>query len=61
MTSRLHFELFMRHLRAVAPARGPKQSVPEGLRTEAREDVGTVRLSHIEAAIKEARADRSCE
>ncbi len=60
MTSRLHFELFMQHLRASAPAAGP-QFLLGLLRQEAHEDVGTVRLSHIEAAIKEARADRPGE
>ena len=61
MTSHMHFELFMKHLRAGAHALGRKPSGPEALRTEAPADVGTLRLSHIEAAIKEARADRPRE
>jgi hypothetical protein len=61
MTSRLHFELFMQGLRLRASASAPKQFVLEGLRPEGNEDVGSVRLSQIEAAIKETRAGRSDE
>ena len=61
MTSRLHFELFMQELRVRAAESGPKQLALEGLRPDGNEDVGSVRLSQIEAAIKETRAGRSDE
>ncbi len=61
MTSRLHFELFMQELRVRASEAGPKQLPLHGMRTEGNEDVGTVRLSQIEAAMKETRADRAEE
>lgn len=61
MTSRLHFELFMQDLRARGAVAVPKQLVLEGLRPEGQEDVGSVRLSQIEAAMKEARAGRTEE
>ena len=61
MTSRLHFEMFMQKLRVRASATGPKQLVLEGLRPDGSEDVGSVRLSQIEAAMKETRAGRSDE
>ena len=58
MTSRLHFELFMQDLRIRASRSGPKQPVLEAMRQADSEDVGSVRLSRIEAALKETRADR---
>ena len=61
MTSRLHFELFMQQLRTRASEFGPKQFPLAGMRTDGSEDVGTVRLSRIEAAMKETRADRADE
>ena len=61
MTSRLHFELFMQALRARASRSGPTQLALGGMRSEQNEDVGLVRLSRIEAAMKEARADRAGE
>ena len=59
MTSRLHFELFMQELRVRASESKPKQLPLEGLRPDGAEDVGSVRLSQIESAMKEARAGRS--
>jgi hypothetical protein len=61
MTSCLHFELFMQALRVRASQAGPKQFVVGSMRFEANEDVGSVRLSRIEAAMKETRADRADE
>ncbi|MBC8007499.1 MAG: hypothetical protein H7X76_05570 [Prolixibacteraceae bacterium] len=61
MTSRLHFELFMQQLRVRASKSGPKQLAFEAMRQAASEDVGSVRLSRIEAAMKETRADRADE
>lgn len=61
MTSRLHFELFMQAVRVRASQSGPKQFALGGMRSEKNEDVGSVRLSRIEAATKETRADRADE
>ncbi len=61
MTSRLHFELFMQKLRLRASEAAPKQLALNGMRAEGNEDVGSVRLSQIEAAMKETRADRADE
>jgi hypothetical protein len=61
MTSRLHFELFMQGLRVRASASVPKQLALDGLRPDGNEDVGSVRLSQIESAMKETRAGRSDE
>jgi hypothetical protein len=61
MTSRLHFELFMQALRVRASQADPKQLALGGMRSEENEDVGSVRLSRIEAATKETRADRADE
>ena len=61
MTSRLHFELFMQELRVRASESGPKQFSHDGMRPKGNEDVGSVRLSRIEAAMKETRADRAGE
>lgn len=58
MTSRLHYELFMREMRERAGHDMPKQLALAGLHPEEQEDVGAVRLSHIEAAMKDARATR---
>ena len=58
MTSRLHFELFMQSLRVRASQGDPKQLVLGGMRSDENEDVGSVRLSRIEAAMKETRAHR---
>jgi hypothetical protein len=58
MTSRLHFELFMQSLRVRASRDDPKQLALGGMRSEENEDVGAVRLSRIEAAMKEKRAHR---
>ncbi|MEO8156619.1 MAG: hypothetical protein ABI648_02400 [Betaproteobacteria bacterium] len=59
MTSQLHFELFMQALRVRASRSIPRQLALEGLRPDGNEDVGSVRLSQIEAAMKETRAGRS--
>ncbi len=61
MTSRLHFELFMQSLRARASQADPKQLALKGMHSEENEDVGSVRLSQIEAAMKDTRADRADE
>jgi hypothetical protein len=61
MTSRLHFELFMQELRVRASESGPKQLALDGMRPYGNEDVGSVRLSQIEAAMKETRAGRADE
>ena len=61
MTSRLHFELFMHALRMRASQAGSKQLSPGAMRGDENEDVGSVRLSRIEAAMKEKRADRADE
>ena len=58
MTSRLHFELFMQEMRARARETAPRQLQLTGIHAENAEDVGSVRLSQIEAALKETRADR---
>jgi len=58
MTSRLHFELFLKDLRERMGADAPRQLTLSGLHPEEVEDVGAVRLSRIEAAMKEARAAR---
>jgi hypothetical protein len=58
MTSRLHFELFMKEMRLRAGVAEPKQLALSGLHPDEVEDVGAVRLSRIEAAMKEARAGR---
>ena len=58
MTSRLHFELFMQSLRIRASQADPKQLTLGGMRSEVNEDVGSVRLSRLEAAMKETRAHR---
>jgi len=59
MTSRLRFELFMREMRAQAANKRPIQLPLANLRPEETEDVGAVRLSRIEAAMKETRAARA--
>ena len=60
MTSRLQFELFMRDMRAQAAANKlPMQPPLANRHPEDSEDVGAVRLSRIEAAMKEKRADRA--
>ena len=59
MTSRLHFELFMQELRIRGLEASPRQLPLERIRPEEKEDVGSVRLAHIEAAMKEKRADRT--
>jgi len=61
MTSRLHFELFMQALRMRASQFGSKQLSQGGMRGEDNNDVGLVRLSLLEAAVKEKRADRADE
>ena len=58
MTSQLHFKLFMKAMRVRAGVAEPKQLVLHGLHPDELEDVGAVRLSRIEAAMKEARAAR---
>jgi len=58
MTSRLHFELFMQSLRVRASQADPKPLSLRGMRYEENEDVGSVRLSRMEAAMKETRANR---
>ena len=57
MTSRLQFDLFMREMRAQAANKLPKQ-LPL-IKRHPEEDVGAVRLSRIEAAMKETRAARA--
>lgn len=59
MTSRLQFELFMREMRAQGAGKRPTQLPPANLHPEETEDVGAVRLSRIEAAMKETRAARA--
>ncbi len=59
MTSRLQFELFMREMRAQAASKQPTQLPLANLYPEETEDVGAVRLSRIEAAMKETRAARA--
>lgn len=59
MTSQLHFELFMQALRVRAARSMPMQLALAGMRPDSIEDVGSVRLSQIEAAMKETRAGRS--
>ena len=61
MTSRLHFELFMQELRTRASVSIPKQLAFDGMQSEVNEDVGSVRLSQIQAAMRETRADRADE
>jgi hypothetical protein len=61
MTSRLHFERFMKDVRDRAAHEAPKQLALAGLHPEEQEDVGAVRLSRIEAAMKDARATRADE
>jgi hypothetical protein len=60
MTSRLQFELFMREMRAQVAGKRPTQLPPaNNLHPAETEDVGAVRLSRIEAAMKETRAARA--
>lgn len=59
MPSRLQFELFMREMRAQAARKRPMQQALANLHPEESEDVGAVRLSRIEAAMKETRAARA--
>jgi hypothetical protein len=59
MTSRLNFERFMKDVRDRTAVEAPKQLALEGLHPEENEDVGAVRLSRIEAAMKDARAARA--
>ena len=59
MTSYLHFELFMQQLRARSSRTGPQQLPLAGTQPEGHEDVGSLRLSRIEAAMKETRAERT--
>jgi len=59
MTSRLQFELFMRDMRAQTAAKRPTQLALAIRHPEQTEDVGAVRLSRIEAAMKETRAARA--
>lgn len=59
MTSRLHFELFMQEMRIRAAVAASKLPVAAAMRLPTNEDVGSLRLSQIEAAMKETRADRT--
>jgi|GEM_PF-2429138 hypothetical protein len=61
MTSRLHFELFMQEMRIRAAAAASKLPVAAVMRLPTNEDVGSLRLSQIEAAMKETRANRANE
>jgi len=61
MTSRLHFELFMQEMRIRAAVAASKLPVAAVMRLPTNEDVGSLRLSQIEAAMKETRADRANE
>jgi hypothetical protein len=58
MTIQLHFELFLKEMRLRAGAGEPKQLLLQGLQADGGEDVGAVRLSRLEAAMREARAAR---
>jgi hypothetical protein len=51
----------MHALRMRASQAGSKQLSPGAMRSDENEDVGSVRLSRIEAAMKEKRADRADE
>ncbi|HKQ25427.1 MAG TPA: hypothetical protein VJT81_13380 [Burkholderiales bacterium] len=59
MNSGLKFELFMRQILARAADKLPTQLPLADRHPEDSEDVGAVRLSRIEAAIKETRANRA--
>ncbi len=59
MTSRLQFELFMLEMRAPAANKRPTQRPLANMHPEQTEDVGALRLSRIEAAMKETRAARA--
>jgi len=61
MTSRLHFELFMQEMRIRAAVAASKLPFASAMRLPTNEDVGALRLSQIEAAMKETRADRADE
>ena len=61
MTSRLHFELFMQEMRIRAAVAASKLPVAAVMRLPTNEDVGSLRLSQIEAAMKETRANRANE
>lgn len=59
MTSRLQFELFMREMRAQTANKRTTRMPLANVHPEHSEDVGAVRLSRIEAAMKETRAARA--
>jgi hypothetical protein len=59
MTSRLQFELFMREKRAQVSDKQLPQVTQANRQPAESEDVGAVRLSRIEAAMKERRAARA--
>ena len=59
MTSRLQFELFMREMRAQAAGKRSPQLSLVNRHPADTEDVGAVRLSRMEAAMKETRAARA--
>jgi len=61
MTSHLHFELFMQGRPVRASQAGHRQVALGGMRSDENEVAGSVRLSRIEAAMKETRADRAYE
>jgi len=58
MTSRCTLNCSCRHCACAHPSR-PMQLASGGMRSADNEDVGSVRLSRIEAAMKETRADRA--
>ncbi len=59
MNSRLHFELFVRALRARAAQNDPAQLSPKGMIFKPDTDVGSIRLSKMQSAMKDADADRA--
>ncbi len=61
MNSRLHFELFVRALRARTAQTDPKQISLAGMIFKPDTDVGSIRLSRMQLAMKEADADRDEE
>lgn len=59
MNSQLHFELFVRALRARAAQNDPEQMSLNGMIFKPDTDVGSIRLSQIQSAMKDADADRA--
>ena len=59
MNSRLHFELFVRALRARVAQNDTEQLSPKGLIFKPDTDVGSIRLSQMQSAMQDADADRA--